>query len=150
MSEELTKLQQENIAQAAKVVSKLYRNERIVNYDLDLSKWTFKKLYGNTLWVKMLDEPNADTVLKNNIYVPVSSTKSPYRLGQVLMAGKDVKEALEGEFIQYPYGLGQLYTKCVDGYKTILIRESDVVAVVQHDGDVQTAIEEIKETILIN
>jgi len=150
MEEELTKLQQENIAAASKAVSKLYKNERIVDYDLDLSKWSFKRLYGNCLWVKMLDEPDADTVRsKGGIYVQVSGTKSPYRLAQVLMAGDEVKYAKVDEFIQYPYGVGIKYTKSVDGYKTALIRETDVVAVMEHDGDFETALEEIKDAILI-
>ena len=57
-NEPLMPLQENNIRAAVK---KLYKTEKIVNYDLDFSKWEIKKLYGTTLWVQLIDEPDADT-----------------------------------------------------------------------------------------
>lgn len=131
MSEELTPLQQSNISN---VVSKLYQSEKIVNYDLDLSRWKFKKLYKDTLWVQLLDDPDADTLLRNGVYRPISSVKPPYRIGRVIMAGQDTKEAKEGEYITFSQGLGAPYNRTYEGFKTCLLREEQVMAVVEFDG----------------
>ena len=132
--EDLTPLQSSNINHAVK---KMYQSERIVNYDLDFSKWKIKHLYGTTLWVKLLDEPDADTVMRGLIAVPVAQAKAPYRLGKVIMCGPDTKHAVEGEIVRFPQGQGQPYEKIVDGYKTWLLREESVIAVVEFEGTQQ-------------
>jgi co-chaperonin GroES (HSP10) len=144
--EDLTPLQNANISN---VVKKLYSSERIVSFDLDLSKCKFKKLYKDTLWVQLLDEPDADTILKGGIYRPISTTKAPYRIGKVVMAGRDCKEALVGEYIQFAYGLGSPFNKSIDGYKTILLREDQVMAVVEFEGTAEEAIQNIEDNILL-
>lgn len=120
---------QQNVISAA--VKKLYKTEKIVNYDLDFSKWEIKKLYGTTLWVQLIDEPDADTIQKGLLTIPVSQAKGLYRIGKVLMAGCDVKQAKEGEYIRFPQGVGSPYEVKVGGYKTWLLREEQVMMVVE-------------------
>jgi hypothetical protein len=128
MEEERTKLQDENIKAAVK---KLYQSEKIVDYNLDFSKWTIKKLYGTTLWVQLIDEPDVDTIQKGLITIPVNQAKGLYRIGKVLMNGCDVKQAGVGEYIRFPQGVGSPYEVKVDGYKTWLLREEQVMMVVE-------------------
>lgn len=129
--QELTPLQNLNIAHAIK---KLYQTERIVNYDLDLSKWKIKHLYKDTLWVQLLDEPDADVIMRNGIAIAVSQAKAPYRLAKVILCGDDVKHAKIGEIVRFPQGVGQPYEQRVDGFKTWLLREDSVIAVVEFIG----------------
>jgi hypothetical protein len=146
MDEPLTKLQDATISHAVK---KLYKTEKIVSHDLDFSKWKIKKLYKDTLWVKMLDEPVADTIqLSSGLTVPVNQAKGMYKLGQVLMAGTDVKHAHVGEYIRFPHGIGTSFDQNVDGFKTILIREDHVMMVVEFEGDEADIVKNIEETIL--
>jgi co-chaperonin GroES (HSP10) len=126
-----TPLQDATIAHAIK---KLYKTEKIVNHDLDLSKWKIKQLYKDVLWVQLLDEPAADTIVKNGIALPVSQTKGLFRLGKVIMCGPDTQYAKVGEIIRFSQGVGMPYEKIVDGFKTWLIREDAVIAVVEFDG----------------
>lgn len=131
MSEELTKLTQHTISHA---IQKHFKTEKIVNYDLDFSRWNIKKLYKDTLWVQMIDDPDADTIMRNGISIPISQSKGLYRLGRILMAGPDVKHAQVGEYIRFSSGLGSPFEQKVGGYKTALIREEQVMMVVEFDG----------------
>lgn len=126
-----TPLQDATIAHAVK---KLYTTEKIVNYDLDLSKWKIKQLYKDTLWIQLLDEPAADTIMRNGIALPVSQTKGLFRLGKVIMCGPDTKHAQVGEIIRFSHGVGMPYEQVIDGFKTWLIREDAVIAVVEFQG----------------
>lgn len=130
-SEELTPLQTANISNA---IRQFTNTERIVNYDVDLSKWKIKHLYKDTLWVQLLDEPSSDTVMQRGLILPVSQVKALYRLGRVILCGDDVKHAKVGEIVRFPQGIGQPYEQSVDGYKTWLLREDSVMAVVEFIG----------------
>lgn len=146
MEEERTKLQDENILAAVK---KLYQSEKIVNYDLDFTKWKIKKLYGTTLWVQLLDEPDADTIMKGSLAIPVQQAKGLYRIGRVLMAGSEVKHAKEGEYIRFPQGVGSPYETRVGGYRTWLLREELVMMVVDPPSKDENEIKKhIEDTIL--
>lgn len=114
------------------IAEKYTRSEKIVDHDLNLNNWTFKNLYGNTLWILRLDEPDANLILKNNIVLMPEQVKGLYSLGKVLMIGDTVKHAKVGEYIIFPsQGFGQSAQKTVDGYKTYFIREDAVMAVVE-------------------
>jgi hypothetical protein len=144
--EVLTPLQQNNISAAIK---KLYKTEKIVNYDLDFSQWEIKKLYGTTLWVQLIDEPDADTIQKGLLTVPVSQAKGLYRIGKVLMAGCDVSHANIGEYIRFPLGVGSPYEVKVGGYRTWLLREEQVMMVVEPPSkDEEEIRRHVEETIL--
>lgn len=140
--EELTPLQNTNISHAVK---KLYQSEKIVNYDIDLSKWKIKHLYKDTLWVQLLDEPDADTVKMGAIYVPAAKAKGLYRLGRVIKCGPDTKSAKEGEIIRFPQGVGQPYEQNVGGFKTWLLREDSVMAVVEFEGSQEELAENLRD-----
>lgn len=147
MSEELTPLQQSNISEG---IRKLYRTEKIVNHDLDFSKWTIKKLYGNTLWIQLLDEPVGDIIMRNGLAVPVNQAKGLYRIARVLMAGGGVVEAKEGDYIRFPHGTGSPYEQIVGGYKTWLLREDHVMMVVNPPSEDEEEIRKlIEDTVLL-
>jgi hypothetical protein len=146
MSEELTPLQNATIAHAVK---KLYKTEKIVNYNIDFSRWKIKNLYKDALWVQLIDEPDADTIVKNGITIPVSKSKGLYRLGKVLMCGPDVKHATVGEFIRFPQGVGTPYEQSVEGFRTWLIREDAVMAVVEFDGTVAEMASHLENDIYV-
>lgn len=131
MAEELTKLQESTITH---VVKNLYRTEKIVNYDLDQSKWTIKHLYKDTIWVQLLDEPDADTLIRNGLLIPVNQVRGLYRLGKVILCGEETRYAKVGEIVRFPQGVGQPYEQKVGGYKTFLLREDSVMAVVEFQG----------------
>lgn len=146
MEEERTKLQDENIKAA---VRKLYQSEKIVDYNLDFSQWVIKKLYGTTLWVQLIDEPDADTIQKGMITIPVNQAKGLYRIGRVLMAGCDVRQADVGEYIRFPHGVGSPYEVKVGGYKTWLLREEQVMMVVEPPSKDEEEIKKhVENTIL--
>jgi co-chaperonin GroES (HSP10) len=144
--DDITPLQNASINHAIK---KLYKTEKIVNYDLDLSKWKIKHLYKDTLWVQLLDEPDADTIMRNGIAIPVSQSKGLFRLGKVLMCGPDAKHATSGEIIRFSQGVGQPYEQKVDGYKTWLIREDAVIAVVEFDGTSEEMKTDLEDNIYL-
>lgn len=144
----LTKLQEENVSTAIK---KLYKTEKIVNWDLDFTNWKIKQLYKDTLWVKLLDEPEADAIVRNGIAIPVSSSSQGlYRLAQVIKAGPDTVHAKEGHIIRFSKGLGMPYEQKVDNYKTWLIREDAIIAVVEYDGTDEEMMQHIENNFLIN
>ncbi len=131
------------------VVNSLPRSEKIVNHNVDLKDWKITTLYKDTLWVKLLDEPDATTVKKNGIVMAVSQAKGVYSLGEVLMSGPDVKHASTGQRIMFIKQAGQPAHRNVDGYKTWFVREDAVLAVVEYDGTDEQMKEDIKNQILL-
>lgn len=134
----------------AAIVEQFSKTEKIVNHNINYDKWDITHLYGSTLWVKRLDEPDADSVLKGGIVLTVNQAKGLYAIGQVIMAGSDVKYAKSGQYILFPStGFGQSAQKVKDGYKTYFIREDSVMAVVTFDGDESEIPAEIEREILL-
>lgn len=130
--EELTPLQHININNSVK---SLYRTEKIVDHNLDVSRWKIKNIYKDTIWVQLLDEPDADAIMRNGIVIPTSQTRPPFRFGKVIMCGDETKYAKVGEIVRFPYGIGQPYDQTYGGYKTWMLREDSVIAVVEFDGN---------------
>ncbi len=147
MSEELTPLTESNITAALK---KLYRTEKIVSHDLDLSKWKIKHLYKDTLLVKLLDSPDADTLMKGGIYIPVEQAKGVYRIGEVILCGEDVKYAKIGEYVMFNHGVGQPCLQKTDGYKTHFLREDSVISVVEFQGNATELEEHVVNDLQLN
>jgi hypothetical protein len=134
MSEELTPLTHANISNAVK---KLYSREKIVSHDLDLSKWKIKHLYKDTLHIQLLDSPDADTIMKGGLFIPLAQSKGAYRIGKVIMCGGDVKYAKEGEFVMFNHGVGQPCLTPHEGYQTFFLREDSVISVVEFEGSAE-------------
>ncbi|MFK5284429.1 hypothetical protein ACI3PL_33095, partial [Lacticaseibacillus paracasei] len=76
--------------------------------------------------VQLVDEPHADTFVRNGIILPTNKIHGLYRLGRVIKCGSEAKYAKEGEFIRFPQGVGSTFKQIVDGYKTWLVREDSV------------------------
>lgn len=111
--------------------------DKVVNHDVKLDKWEIKNLYKDTLWVKMVDEPEADFIAsKGGIILTASQkTRGFFRIGQVLKCGEDTKYAKEGQYILIPPQTGIIGFKSKEGYKTSFIKEDAVMAVIEFDGD---------------
>lgn len=107
--------------------------DKIVNHDVNLQKWNITKLYKDTLWVQMIDEPDADYVHKNGLYLRPSAARPVFRLGKVLLAGP-TSTAKVDDYVLIPPGFGIFGLKNVGGYKTCFIAEEKVMAVVEFDG----------------
>jgi hypothetical protein len=132
------------------IVQKFSKSEKIVNHDITYDKWNITHLYGSTLWVKRLDEPDADSVMKGGVILTLNQAKGLYAIGQVIMAGAEVKHAKQGHYILFPStGFGQSAQKVVDGYKTYFLREDSVMAVVSFDGDESEIPAEIEREVLL-
>jgi len=83
------------------------------------------------------------------ITVPVSQAKGLYRIGRVLMAGPDVKSAQKDEYIRFPQGVGSPYEVKIGGYKTWLLREDQVMMVVEPPfKDEEEIRKHVEDTIL--
>lgn len=144
MSEDLSILSQNAIAAGIK---RLYKTEKIVNHEINQTQWNIKHLYGNTLWIQLLDEPDADTVVSGSLVLPVASAKGMYRLGKILKCGPKTEFAKEGEYVKFMHNVGQPWEKSVDGYKTWVIREDAIMAVVDFDGDEQALQKHLLEDV---
>ena len=130
------------------VVSRIPRSEKLVNMKVDLKDWKLKKVYKDTLWVKMIDDPDASTVMRNGIVLANEQAKGPYALGEIIMAGPDAT-VKEGERIMFIRQTGQPAHRSYEGYKSIFIREESVIAVVEYDGSDEEMKRDIEDQILL-
>jgi hypothetical protein len=132
------------------VIDKKIYSEKIVNHDIDLTKWNVKALYKDTLWVKLLDEPDADLIQRGSLYVKVNMAKGAYRLGEVIMTGPDAVNAKAGDKVIIPQMAGQPGYRSYEGYKTWFVKEDAVMAVLVFDGDEAEMRKDIEEQLLLN
>jgi len=131
------------------VVNSIPRSEKIVNHNIDLKDWRIVNLYKDSLWVKLIDEPDAHTVIKNGIVLTTTQAKGPYSLGEILMTGPDVKHAVVGSHILFVKQVGQPAHRSVDGYKSWFVREDAVMAVIEYVGTAEQMKNDITNQILL-
>jgi hypothetical protein len=139
---------QERLLQS--VIDKKVYSEKIVNHDIDLTKWNVKALYKDTLWVKLLDEPDADLLKKGSLFVKINTVKGPYRLGEVIMTGPDTVNAKTGDKVIIPQMTGQPGYRSYEGYKTWFVKEDAVMAVLEFDGDDVAMQQDIEDQLLLS
>jgi len=131
------------------IVNSLPRREKLINHNIDLKQWKVKHIYKDTLWVKLIDEPDASTVLKNGIVLTSSQAKGPYSLGEVLMVGGDVVHAKVGDHVMFIKQVGQPAHRSVDGYKSWFVKEDAIMAVLEFEGTPEEMHEDITNQILL-
>lgn len=125
--------------------------DKVVNFDVNLNKWSITNLYGNTLWVKMIDEPNAEYVMKKGLLLKTEqATRGFFRIGQILKCGNKTEHAKEQDFVLIPPHTGIMGLKDVDGFKTIFISEDKIMAVIEFDGTPEDLQENIEDTLHLN
>lgn len=140
-------LQHEAIANRLK---SLTADEKIVNHDITFDNWDIEYVYKEMVWIKRLDEPDATFVQKGLILLPVTQTKAPFAICEVLMVGPDVKKTKVGDFVFIPIANCSTYAqKTVGGYKTYFVREDGILAGVKYVGP-KNVQEDIQENILLN
>jgi len=139
---------QERLIEAV-VAKSQTRTERIVNHNIDLKDWKITQLYKDTLWVRLLDEPDTNQVVKNGLYLPTSSAKGIYSLGEILLCGPETKYALVGTRVLFVKQVGQPAHRTVDGYKTHFVKEDAVMAVMEYDGTEEEMKQDITDQILL-
>ena len=133
----------------AVVANSQSRTERIVNHNINLKDWKITQLYKDTLWVKLLDEPDTNQVKKNGIFLPTSSAKGIYSLGEILMVGPETKYATVGSRVLFIKQVGQPAHRSIDGYKTHFVKEDAVMAVMEFEGTDDAMREDITNQILL-
>lgn len=131
------------------VVKNIPRSEKIVNHNIDLKDWKILNLYKDSLWVQLIDEPDASTVVKNGITLTVSQAKGVYSIGKILMTGPDVKHATVGSHVLFIKQAGQPAHRNVDGYKSWFVREDAVMAVIEYEGTEEEMKADITNQILL-
>lgn len=125
-------------------------SDKIVNHNVDLSKWNVEQVLGNTLWLWMIDEPDSQFVTRGSgIVLDTKSTvRSVFRIGKVLKAGKTADVTKEGDFVLIPpTGVGIQGHQTKDGYKTLFISEDKILATINFNGTKDEFIRHIKEDL---
>lgn len=121
-------------------------SEQIVNYDVDLSKWNVENCLADVVWLLMIDEPTADIVFRNGVFVPTQDiNKNAFRIGFVLNAGPDVKVAIKDKYVLIPPTAGIYGHKTHKGHKTWFVKESAIMCTINFDGTKDEKIEALKD-----
>lgn len=132
------------------VIDKKVYSEKIVNHDVDLNKWNVKTLYKDTLWLKLLDEPDADLLKKGSLYVKPNTAKGKYRLAEVILAGPDAVHAKPGDRVILSNSVGQDGYRTYEGYKTWFVKEDAIMAVIEFEGTDEEMVQDIEEQLLLS
>lgn len=143
----------ENLQHAAIAdrLRKLTADEKIVNYDITFDNWEIDYVYKEMVWVKRLDEPDANFIAsKGGIILTPGDSKAPYAICEVLLVGPDVKKTKKGDFVLVPkVNCAASAQKIVDGYKTYFVREDGIMAGVTYKGKKEDIKADIEQNVLL-
>lgn len=141
-------LQHQTISERLK---KLTMDEKLVNYDITIDNWDITYVYKEMVWVKRLDEPDANFILsKGGLTLTPGDSKSPYAICEVIMTGPDVKVTKPGDFVMIPkVNCAANSQKIVDGYKTYFVREDGIMAGIKFKGNAEDIKTDIEQNILL-
>lgn len=80
-----------------------------------------KKLLDDVMLIKYVDETDdGSSIVRNGIVVPINADMKAWRIGEIILAGPNVKYAKQGEFVCFPNNLGvPVANISVDGYGTL-------------------------------
>lgn len=123
--------------------------DKIVNFNVDLSKWNVEKPLKDVIWILMIDEPDTDYVKRESgiVLATKSTTRSNFRIGKVLKCGDKCTDVKEGDFVMLPPNVGMIGYKSIDGYKTLFTREETIMAVISFDGSKDEFIKHVQENL---
>lgn len=140
-------LQHEAIANRLK---SLTADEKIVNYDITFDNWDIDYVYKEMVWVKRLDEPDSTFISKGLLILPVSESKAPFAICEVIMVGPDVKKTKAGDFVFVPkVNCVTNAQKTVGGYKTYFVREDGILAGIKYKGNPEDIKKDIEDNVLL-
>lgn len=132
------------------VIDKKVYSEKIINHDISLDSWKIKKLYKDTLWLKLLDEPDADLIKKGMLYVKPASAKGKYRIAEVILSGPDTIHAKTGDRVILSNSVGQDGYRSYEGYKTWFVKEDAIMAVIEFEGTDEEMVQNIEDQLLLS
>lgn len=83
--------------------------------------FSLKKLLDDVMLIKYVDETDdGSSIVRNGIVVPINADMKAWRIGEIILAGPNVKYAKQGEFVCFPNNLGvPVANISVDGYGTL-------------------------------
>lgn len=83
--------------------------------------YNLKKLLDDILLVKFVDETeDGASIIRNGIVVPLNTDTRAWRIGEVILAGPNIKYTQIGDYVCFPNNLGiPIANLDVDGYGTL-------------------------------
>ena len=112
--------------------------------------YNLKKLLDDVLLVKFVDETEDGTsIMRNGIVVPLNTDSRAWRIGEVILAGPNVKSTQVGELVCFPNNLGiPISNLGVDGYgnlkKGVFLNEQRIFGICSLRKDNESVAAHIK------
>jgi cellobiose-specific phosphotransferase system component IIB len=80
--------------------------------------YNLKQVLDDVLLVKYVDETDdGSSIIRNGLHVPINTDSKAWRIGEVILAGPNVKYAKVGEHVCFPNNLGVPVSNLdIDGY----------------------------------
>lgn len=106
--------------------------------------FNLKKLLDDVMLVKFVDESeDGSSIVRNGIHVPTNADTRAWRIGQVILAGPNVKHTVVGDYVCFPNNLGIPVSNLdVDGYgllkKGIFLNEQRIFGICSMRDDDNT------------
>jgi hypothetical protein len=104
------------------------------------------------LLVKFVDETEDGTsIMRNGLHVPINADTRAWRVGEVVLAGPNTKNALTGSIVCFPNNLGiPIANIGVDGYGTlkkgIFLNEQRIFGICSVTNDNESVAANVKKS----
>jgi len=91
------------------------------SFDSVFMGYNLKHVLDDIILVKLVDETEDGTnIMRNGLLVPINAATKAWRIGQVVLAGPNVKLAKPNEYVCFPNNMGVPIANIeVDGYGTL-------------------------------
>jgi hypothetical protein len=91
------------------------------SFDSVFYGYNLKAVLDDILLVKYVDETSdGSNIMRNGIVVPVNADTKAWRIGEVILAGNNVRVAKKGEYVVFPNNLGVPISNIdIEGYGTL-------------------------------
>jgi len=91
------------------------------SFDSVFMGYNLKAVLDDIILVQFVDETEDGTnIMRNGLLVPINTATKAWRIGQVIVAGPNVKLAKQGEYVCFPNNLGVPIANIeVDGFGTV-------------------------------
>lgn len=105
------------------------------SFDSVFMGFNLKSVLDDVLLVKYVDETEDGTsIIRNGLHVPINADTKAWRIGEVILAGNNVKHAKIGEYVCFPNNLGVPISNIeIDGYgklkKGIFLNEQRIFGI---------------------
>jgi hypothetical protein len=114
--------------------------------------YNLKSLMDDILLVKFVDETEDGTsIMRNGLHVPINADTRAWRVGEVVLAGPNTKNALTGSIVCFPNNLGiPIANIGVDGYGTlkkgIFLNEQRIFGICSVTNDNESVAANVKKS----